>query len=144
MPLGEADPPLERLAEHFRGDPFVRALGMELLELKPGYSKMAMTVREDMLSFHGIPHGGAIFSLADSAFAAASNSRGQQAVALDVSISFVSTTPVGTRLVAEASEENLGRRTALYHITVSTEDGTLVASSHGTVYRRGEPAEGRQ
>jgi acyl-CoA thioesterase len=97
-----------------------------------------VTVREHMLNFHGIPHGGAIFSLADAAFAAASNSYGQTAVALSVSIHYLAAVPVGTRLYAEATEESLGNRTALYRLAVSTEEGTLVALAHGMVYRKQE------
>ncbi len=130
----EQDQVFQRISQ----DPFARFLGIELLELREGYSKVAMIVGEDMLNFHGIPHGGAIFSLADAAFAAASNSHGQTALALNVSISFLTTVPVGTRLLAEATEENLGRRTALYRLAVTAEDGTAVALGHGTVYRKQE------
>ena len=128
----------ERILSKFQQDPFAALLGMELLEVKPGYSLMSMVVREDMVNFHGIPHGGAIFSLADSTFAAASNSHGQTSVALNIEISYLRMVVPGTKLVAEATEEYLGKRTALYHITVSTDDGDLVASCHGVVYRKKE------
>lgn len=127
---------LDQIFQHISQDPFARFLGIELLELRERYSKVALTVGEHMLNFHGIPHGGAIFSLADVAFAAASNSYGQMAVALNVSINFLAAVPVGTRLYAEATEENLSRRTALYRLAVTTEDGTPVALAHGTVYRK--------
>jgi acyl-CoA thioesterase len=97
-----------------------------------------MTVRDDMVSFHNLPHGGAIFSLADAAFGAAANSHGVTSVALNMEISYLRTVTPGTRLTAEATEEHLGRRTALYHITVNTENGDLVASCHGVVYRKKE------
>jgi len=129
---------LERAFQKIRQDPFARFLGIELLELREGYSKVTCIVTEHMLNFHGIPHGGAIFSLADVAFAAASNSYGQTAVALNVNVSFLAAAPVGTRLYAEATEESLGRRTALYRLAVVTEDGNLVALCHGTVYRKNE------
>jgi acyl-CoA thioesterase len=119
-------------------DPYARFLGIELLELREGYSKVTMTVGEHMLNFFGIPHGGVIFSLADAAFAAASNSHGQVAVALNVNISFLAAVAVGTRLYAEATEESLGRRTALYRLSVTAEDGTAVALCHGTVYRKNQ------
>lgn len=127
---------LEQVFQRINQDPFARFLGIELLELRAGYSRAAMTVGEHMLNFHGIPHGGAIFSLADAAFAAASNSYGQTAVALNVNINFLDTVPVGTRLYAEATEESLSRRTALYRLIVTTEEGTVVALCHGTVYRK--------
>ena len=128
----------QRILLRFRQDPYADLLGMELLEVRPGYSLMSMVVREDMVNFHGIPHGGAIFSLADSAFAAASNSHGQTSVALNIEISYVRMVVPGTKLIAEATEEYLGQRTALYHITVSTDEGDLVASCHGVVYRKKE------
>lgn len=128
----------QRILLRFRQDPYADLLGMELLEVRPGYSLMSMVVREDMVNFHGIPHGGAIFSLADSAFAAASNSHGQMSVALNIEISYLRMVVPGTKLIAEATEEYLGKRTALYHITVSTDEGDLVASCHGVVYRKKE------
>lgn len=128
----------QRIVSKFRQDPFAELLGIELLEVGPGYSSMSMMVREDMVNFHGIPHGGAIFSLADAAFAAASNSHGQTSVALNIEISYLRIVAPGTKLVAEATEEYLGKRTALYHITVTADDGGLVASCHGVVYRKKE------
>lgn len=128
-----------QIREKIAGDPFARSLGIELLELKPGYSKMRMVVRENMLNFHGIPHGGAIFSLADAAFAAASNSHGTQAVALEMTVHYLAAAEVGTTLYAEAAEEKLGRRTALYHIRVTDPDGNLIASCQGLVYRKDRP-----
>jgi acyl-CoA thioesterase len=129
---------LDQIFQRISQDPFAHFLGIELLELRQGYSKVCMTVGEHMLNFHGIPHGGAIFALADAAFAAASNSHGPTAVALNVSINFLAAVPLGTRLYAEATEENLGRRTALYRLSVTTEAGKPVALCHGTVYRKGE------
>jgi len=131
----------ERMLQRLGQDPFARYLGIELLALDEGYSKATMVVAEHMLNLHGIPHGGVIFSLADAAFAAASNSHGQVAVALNVSINYLAAVPAGTRLYAEASEESLGRRIALYRMSVTAEDGTLVALCHGTVYRKNQPIE---
>ena len=132
---------LEQVSKRISQDPYARSLGIELLELRHGYSRVAMTVEEHMLNFLGIPHGGVIFSLADTAFAAAGNSHGRVAVALNVSISFLASVPLGTRLYAEATEESLGHRTALYRLAVTTEGGKLVALCHGTVYRRDQMLE---
>jgi len=96
---------LEKIRQHISQDPFARFLGIELLELHEGYSKTALTIEAHMLNFHGLPHGGVIFSLADAAFAAACNSYGQVAVALHVDVSFLAAVEVGTRLTAEAMEE---------------------------------------
>ncbi len=132
------DTDLQALAELFRRDGFARRLGIELLELRPGYSRMAMTLTPDMLNFHGTPHGGAIFTLADSAFAAACNSHGRAAVALSMDIHFLSVAPPGSRLICEAVEESLSQRTGLYKMTVTIERGQLVASLHGMAYRKSD------
>lgn len=126
----------DQIRQHIERDPFARFLGIELLELREGYSKTALTVEEHMLNFHGLPHGGVIFSLADAAFAAACNSYGQVAVALHVDVSFLAAVEAGTRLIAEATEEHLGGRTGLYRLAVTKEDGTLVALCQGTAYRK--------
>lgn len=132
---------LDQVSQRISQDPYARSLGIELLELREGYSRVAMIIEEHMLNFLGIPHGGVIFSLADTAFAAAGNSHGQVAVALNVSINFLASVPLGTRLCAEAREESLGHRTALYRLSVTTEDGKPVALGHGTVYRKNQLLE---
>jgi acyl-CoA thioesterase len=129
---------LRRIVAALRDDRFARLLGIELLEVRPGYSRLSMVVRDDMLNFQGTPHGGAVFSLADSAFGAAANSHGRKCVGLTAEICYLATVESGTMLIAEATEEHLGQRTALYHVTVSTEDGDLVASCHGVAYRKKE------
>ncbi|MEM2882825.1 MAG: hydroxyphenylacetyl-CoA thioesterase PaaI [Candidatus Bathyarchaeia archaeon] len=129
---------LEAIRDRIEGDRFSKSMGIRLLELGEGYSKVAMRVTSDMLNFHGIAHGGAIFSLADAAFAAASNSHGKRALALCMTINYRSPAKEGMELIAEAFEESLGGRTALYRIVVRSEDGSLIASCQGTVYRRDE------
>ena len=127
------------IAGHIQTDHFVAYLGAEIEAIEPGYSRVSLTVSEDMQNFHGMTHGGLIFSLGDIAFAAASNSHGQTAVALNVNISFLKATRAGDQLIAEAREQHVGGRTALYEITV-TERGTgqLVARSQAMVYRKRE------
>ena len=117
---------------------YPRNLGIRLVKLEPGYAITEMKPREDTKNIYDTTHGGAIFSLADCAFGAASNSHGQVAVALNIEISYLRMVTLGAKLIAEATEEHLGKRTALYHITVSTDDGDLVASCHGVVYRKKE------
>ncbi|MFQ6000559.1 MAG: hotdog fold thioesterase [Anaerolineae bacterium] len=134
----------EGVLAKIRGDPFGEFMGITPLKVEEGYSLMAMTVGENMLNFHSIAHGGAIFTLADAAFAAASNSYGIKAVALNVNITYLSTVEAGVRLLAEAKEESQGDRIRLYHIRVTTEDGRLVASFQGLVYRMlGKPLSDR-
>ncbi len=131
---------IENLKSKIEMDPFAQSLGIELLELGQGRSRLAMTLQPHMVNFHGIPHGGAIFALADAAFAAAGNSHGRVAVALSMTINYRAAVPPDTRLLAEAVEESLGGRTGLYRITVTADDPqqTLVAVCSGTVYRKKE------
>ncbi|RJQ32303.1 MAG: hydroxyphenylacetyl-CoA thioesterase PaaI [Peptococcaceae bacterium] len=117
-------------------DSFAGFMGIKLLDLKPGYARTMLTVREEMLNFHGVTHGGAVFALADAAFAAASNSHGQTALALNVSIAFLKATGAGETLTATASEENRTPGTALYRVLVEDESGELVALAQGIVYRK--------
>ena len=119
-------------------DQFARALGIELLDLRPGYSRVGMTIAPYMVNGLGIAHGGVIFSLGDFAFAAAGNSHGQTAVALSMDIHFLRTPDPGTYLTAEAIEVRKGRRTALYRITISDAQGNLIADLHGMAYRKEE------
>ena len=132
MTIQTTDPVFRRISQ----DPFARWLGIELQELRPGYSRVAMTVTPRMLNFHGIPHGGAIFSLADAAFAAAGNSHGQTAVALSMTINYLAATAPGTRLVAEAQELRKGNRSGFYQIAVKTEGGDLIAACQAMIHRK--------
>jgi acyl-CoA thioesterase len=129
---------LKGILERVRDDPYANALGIKVLEIGEGYAKASLTVGENMLNFHGVAHGGLIASLADVAFAAASNSRNRKAVALALNISYRRPVKAGETLVAEAFEESLGERTALYKIVVRNSEGDLVASCQGLVYRMDE------
>jgi len=115
-------------------DPYCEALGIELAELGDGTARTELTVDEDHRNFHGTLHGGAVYSLADAAFAAASNSRGETAFALETNISYLDTVEVGTTLVAEAKETHTGGRTAEYAVDVTAGDDR-VATFRGRVYR---------
>lgn len=134
MTIQASDPVFRKISQ----DPFAGWLGIELQELRPGYSRVAMTVTPQMLNFHGIPHGGAIFSLADAAFAAAGNSHGQTALALSMTINYLAATAPGVRLVAEAQELRKGNRSGFYQITVKTEAGDLIAACQAVVHRKRE------
>ncbi len=129
----------KKINEYIQQDPYANFLGAEVEILKAGHSRVRLTVTRDMVNFHGFTHGGVIFSLGDMAFAAASNSRGQTAVALNVGINFLKATTVGDRLTAEAEEQSATGPVALYDITVKDErTGELVAKSNDLVYRKKE------
>ena len=119
-------------------DEFAKHLGIELLELKPGYCRVSMRLQPYMMNGLGIPHGSIIFSLADFAFAAACNSHGTAAVALSMDIHFLSSPAPNARLECEAAEVKLGRSTGLYHMTVTDPESKIVAELHGMAFRKDE------
>src|SRR5687767_15477273 len=119
-------------------DFFSQWMGVEVIEVKEGYSKIRMTIRKEMVNGFGIIHGGIPFSLADSAFAFACNNRNNLSVALDVTITFTRATMPGDVLVAEAKELHNGRSTGLYLITVTNQHNQQVALFKGTCFRTGK------
>lgn len=118
--------------------PLCKLAGIKVLELKDGYAGASVTLRSDMVNFHGVAHGGLIASLADVAFAATSNSHNRKALALSLSINYRRPVKVGETIVAESFEGSLGNTTALYRIVVKDSRGVLVASGQGLVYRMNE------
>jgi len=125
----------EVVSHMMENDLFSQWLGIEVLEIKDGYSKIKMTVRKEMINGFGIVHGGIAFSLADSAFAFACNNRNILSVALDTSINFTKPVHVGDVLIAEANELHNGRSTGLYHITIKNQNDHVVALFKGTCFR---------
>jgi acyl-CoA thioesterase len=121
--------------EQIEDDPYCEMLGIELADLAPGRAVTRLRITADLLNFHGTPHGGAVYSLADAAFAAASNSHGETAFALETNISYLEAVEPGTTLTATAAETHLSERTAEYEIVVTDEDDERVATFRGRVYR---------
>lgn len=126
---------LEELTSRLKEDPYVGFLGVEIEEVKKGYARCSLVVTEDMLNFVGLLHGGLVFSLADVAFSAASNSDHLPSYALDVSGSFLRTAQVGDRLVAEGNLIHTTKRTGVYRMEVRKGD-ELIALFNGTVFRK--------
>ena len=120
-------------------DAFSQWLGIKVVEVREGYSKIQMALREEMLNGFGVIHGGVAFSLADSAFAFACNNRNNLSMALDTSITFTKTMHPNDVLTAEAKELHNGRSTGLYHITITNQKGEAVAYFKGTCFRTGKP-----
>lgn len=127
--------PQEVVTQMMQNDQFSQWLGIEVLDIKEGYSKIKMTIRNEMLNGLGIIHGGVTFSLADSAFAFACNNRNQLSVALDTSVNFIKPVHVGDVLTAEAKELHNGKSTGLYHIEIFNQKNHLVAQFKGLCYR---------
>lgn len=127
-----AEQVVTHMMEH---DLFSQWLGIKVLDVKEGYSKITMTVRPEMVNGFGIVHGGIAFSLADSAFAFACNNRNVLSVALDTSINFTKPVHVGDVLIAEAKELHNGKSTGLYHISITNQHEHIVALFKGTCFR---------
>ncbi|HMO34038.1 MAG TPA: hydroxyphenylacetyl-CoA thioesterase PaaI [Lacibacter sp.] len=127
--------PQQVVTHMLQHDRFSQWLGIEVLEIKEGYSRIRMQIREEMVNGFGIIHGGVTFSLADSAFAFACNNRNQLSVALDTSINFIKPVHVGDVLTAEATELHPGKSTGLYQVRVTNQHGHLVALFKGLCYR---------
>ena len=107
------------------------AWGIKIEGADEGYSRVSMQLRDDMLNGHRMAHGGMIFSLADTAFAYACNSRNTSTVAQSANIVFLSPGKEGEQLTAEAKEKSLMGRTGVYEVTVLGEDGRTVAEFQG-------------
>ncbi len=116
-------------------DLFSQWLGISVVDINDGYSKIQMTVRPEMINGLGTVHGGIAFSFADTAFAFACNNRNVLSVALDTSINFIKPIFVGDVLTAEAKEIHNGRSTGLYHVTITNHDENIVAIFKGTCFR---------
>jgi acyl-CoA thioesterase len=123
---------VQHMMEH---DLFSQWLGINVIEIKEGYSKITMTIRKEMINGLGIIHGGVAFSMADSAFAFACNNRNVLSVALDTSINFLKPVHIDDVLIAEAKELHNGKSTGLYHITITNQYNHVVAVFKGTCYR---------
>ncbi len=123
------------LLQKVRREPYAASLGIRVDAVEEGYASCSVTVTGEMLNFLGVVHGGLIFSLADVAFSAASNSDHFPSYALDVSGSFLRAPQVGDVLTAEARREHGTKRTGVYRIEVTGGD-ELIATFNGTVFRK--------
>jgi acyl-CoA thioesterase len=115
----------------FARDRASQAFGMKIEAVTPGYARLAMTLLPEMINGHQTAHGGVIFTLCDSAFAFACNSRNVPSVAQHCSISYITPGREGERLVAECRETNLAGRFGIYDTTVTADGGRVVAIFRG-------------
>ncbi len=120
-------------------EPFAQKFGLKLVDLDEGYSKVEMVFSSEMQNIFGMAHGGALFALIDEAFETASNSHGTMAVALNMNITYISSPPLGSKLIAEAKEFYRTNKTANYDIKIYDEKNQLIASCQALVYRKGNP-----
>jgi acyl-CoA thioesterase len=119
-------------------DAFSQWLGIEVLSVTPGSSKLQMAVRKQMTNGFGIAHGGITYSFADSALAFASNSYGNVAVSIETQISHISPVSVGDVLIAETKEVSKSAKLAVYEVEVSNQHGKVAAHFKGTVFIKKE------
>ncbi|MCH4150554.1 MAG: hydroxyphenylacetyl-CoA thioesterase PaaI [Sphingobium sp.] len=132
MSVSEEDRLARRIAEHMLAKEGTgNAWGLVIEDGAAGYSRLRMTIRQDMTNAHGTAHGGMIFALADTAFAYACNSRNQATVAAGASIIFLAPAQEGDILIAEAREESISGRSGAYSVAVRTSDGRVVAHFQG-------------
>lgn len=135
---------LEIVKRQFEADEYARLLGIVLDELTDDTIRMHMQLRDDMLNMFKMPHGGAIYALADAAFSVLGNNRNNLSVALDCSITYHASPGPGSLLVVEGENLSMNRRTAAYLFNVYVDEGgtrTLVATMKSVSYRTGKPID---
>ena len=121
-------------------EPFAQKMGIKLLELELGYSKVEMTYQpESMDNIYKRAHGGAIYSLIDEAFETSCQTHGTVSVALNVNVSYTDSPEPGSRLTAESKEITRSKKIAHYDISVIDDTGRLIASSKTIAFRTGKP-----
>ena len=125
----------QKVVDLMTADKFVEFCGITLDEIGPGYAKTSVTIDNRHLNGAGIIQGGVLFTLADYALASAANSREKVSVSIETSMSFIKGVSSG-KAFAVAKEVSVGRTLARYDVPVTTEDGTMIALLHGTVYRK--------
>ncbi len=126
---------MDDAARFFENDAYARQAGIELIEVSSGRARVKMEVREQHMNSHRTVHGGAIFTLADTAFALASNSHGIPAAAINAHISYLTAARSGI-LYAEAEEFTRNPKLASYTVQVTGENGEKIAIFQGMVYRK--------
>jgi len=126
---------MENIKDFFKNDKFAEYVGIELLEVSKGRAKAKMEIKNHHLNGLKTVQGGAIFTLADLAFAAASNSHGSVAVSINANISYLRAATTGS-LIAEAKEVSINPKLATYTVNITDENGDIIAIFQGMVYRK--------
>ena len=127
--------PSDAAVQFLANDAFARENGVELVDASAGRARVKMDIRDRHLNSHGTVHGGALFTLADVAFALASNSHGIPAAAINAHISYLNAAREGT-LYAEAEEFAINPKLASYTVHITDGDGGPIAIFQGMVYRK--------
>ena len=132
---------MQNIKDYFKTDQFAARCNIELLEVAPGHAKAKMPLQPHHWNGMQTVHGGAIFTLADFTFAAAANSHGTVAVAIDANITFMKAATTGT-LWAEAREVSKNFKLGSYVVEIKNDAGELVAQFQGLVYRKKDKLPG--
>jgi len=137
---GESGMPLEDLRLMFsRRDGFMKAMGIDIIDIGPGTATACLLVGKQHLNFNGSCHGGCIFSLADCVFGVSSNTHGVMAAGIDAHITYQAAAYAGEVLTARSCEISRSRKIATYQVKVESDKSGLIASFTGTVYIIGKP-----
>jgi acyl-CoA thioesterase len=129
---GEESDAVAELKAKALNEPIASFLKMQLLELSPGYSRVSMKVLPEYQNFNGMTFGGIIMAVADLAFAYASNSMAFPSVASQFNFHFIAGAKVGDELIAEGRVVRSGSRVGISEMTVTNQDGKLIAKATGT------------
>lgn len=132
---------MDQIKRCFKNDQFAERSNIELMTVSPGHATAKMTLHAHHLNAVGTIHGGAIFTLADFAFALAANSHGTIAVAINANVNFIKAASTGT-LWAEARETSRNAQIGSYLVEVKDDKGNLVAQFQGLAYRTAEKLPG--
>ncbi len=128
----EAQGDLDQFISSVEKEPVGAFLEMRLLEVRPGYARVSMKMRPEYLTFNNYVFGGIIMSVADQAFACATNSMGRPSIATQFNIHFVAGPAPDDELTAEGKVVRKGRRVDICEIAVTNKDGKLMARATGT------------
>jgi len=129
---GKASDVLAELRARAEAEPIASFLKMQLLELSPGYAKVAMKVRPEHQNFNGLTFGGIVMAVADQAFAYTVNSVDLPSIASQFNIHFIAAAKVGDELIAEGRLVKTGKRVSIAEMTVTNQAGKLIAKATGT------------
>jgi len=129
---------LVALQKRFEEEPYAQMFAIKIAALEEGRSVLEMRTTQQMNNLLSMTHGAAIYSLVDAAFELAVNSHGTVAVAISVNVNYINAPKVGELLQAEGREVNASRRIAACDVTVTGEDGRLIATCQALAYRKDE------
>ena len=130
----------EAIENAVKRETFAQALNMKLVALEDGYSVVEMIYTpENMNNMYDRAHGGALFGLIDEAFETAGQTKGTNAVALNVNITYVNSPKPGSRLRAEANRVSETQKTASFDIKITDQDGNIITTCQALAYQTGKP-----